>query len=113
MTKRPEFHIVQGRAAVEVFSVPVDVICPGFQVIIAIGIERATVYIGFYFGKLKQRVVIIDVARHIGKAQGRQVQPFHVEVAPGFRLVQWSRSVEGQCHLVVDIIAKTQKRDPR
>ena len=71
--KRPEFHIVQGRAAVEVFSVPVDVICPGFQVIIAIGIERATVYIGFYFGKLKQGVVIIDVARHIGKAQGRQV----------------------------------------
>ena len=26
----PEFHIVQGRAAVEVFPVPVDVVCPGF-----------------------------------------------------------------------------------
>ena len=58
----PEFHVVQSRTAVEVFPVPIYVVGPGFQIIIAIGIECAAVYLCFNLSELEQGITVIDIA---------------------------------------------------
>ncbi len=103
-----EFGFVGGNAAVQVFSVEVDVIGPAVQVVVSFCVHGAAVDSGFDAGEGHEAFVIMDFPFHVHKVQGRDVEFLHGNVPVGLNVGEGAVSGGGEGHFVVNVIAQAQ-----